>query len=182
MTGRKRARPPSDEERALFEETFKDTAPLKKPKRPRAKPASIPAKALPVQPPEIVPKPVPRGPRPPGLDGNTAERLRRGQLEPQARIDLHGLTESAAHRALVTFLRGARARELRLVLVVTGKGARPAAHDAPFELDARPRGVLKTMTPRWLAEPELASFVVDAREAHIRHGGAGALYVYLRKK
>jgi len=179
MTGRKRARPPSEDELALFEETLKDAAPLKKKARPRAKPAPAAAKAPSAQMPEIVLKTAPRGPRPPGLDGNTAERLRRGLLEPQARIDLHGLTESAAHRALVTFLRGAKARELRLVLVVTGKGARSDQPAAPFE---RPRGVLRTMTPRWLAEPELAAFVVDVRQAHVRHGGAGALYVYLRKR
>lgn len=118
----------------------------------------------------------------PGLDGNTRDRLRRGELEPDARIDLHGLTEAAAHQALIRFLRGAHARHFKLVLVVTGKGRAPDPH-APFdlELQARARGVLSTMTPRWLKEPDLAPLVAEVRNAHRRHGGTGALYVYLRK-
>ena len=170
----KRRREASAEERALFEAALKDAAPLKKPAKVKPKPGI--AKA----------KPERRGFRAPverGLDGNTAERLRRGALEPEARLDLHGMTEAVAHRALVTFIRSAFARGLRLVLVVTGKGLKAPAPDAPFdlELDMRTRGVLKTMTPRWLADPELSGFVADVRAAHRRHGGAGALYVYLRK-
>ena len=66
--------------------------------------------------------------------------------------------------------------------MVTGKGT-PPAPDAPFdlELNSRARGVLKTLAPRWLQEPGLARFVADVRSAHRKHGGAGALYVYLRK-
>ena len=98
---------------------------------------------------------------------------------PDARLDLHGMTENAAHRALATFLRGAQARGLRLLLVVTGKG-KPASPDEPFDMGSR-RGVLKTMTPRWLAEPAFAPFIADVRSAHRKHGGDGAYYVYLRK-
>jgi DNA-nicking Smr family endonuclease len=176
-----KSRLPSTEEHALFVETLKDAKLLAK--RKAAVPKTAPKKRTPVVPPE--PSAPPQPPRKPaaGLDGNTADRLRRGELDPQARLDLHGMTESTAHRALITFLRGASARGLRLVLVVTGKGGKPLAPDAPFdlELDGRARGVLKSMTPRWLAEPELAGFVADVRLSHRRHGGAGALYVYLRK-
>ena len=68
------------------------------------------------------------------------------------------------------------------MLVVTGKGARVAA-DAPFdmELNYRSRGVLKSVVPRWLREPSFAAMVAGVRTAHARHGGEGALYVYLRK-
>jgi len=123
-------------------------------------------------------------PRPTGIDGRTAEKLRKGALEPDATIDLHGLTESAAHSALVAFVRNASRGGARLLLVVIGKGLKPAAPDEPFdlELDRRTRGVLKVMTPRWLREAELARFVADVRTAHRRHGGSGALYVYLRKE
>ncbi len=105
-------------------------------------------------------------------------------MEPDTKLDLHGLTEDAAHRALVTFLRGAIVRGARLALVVTGKGLKPSAPDEPFdlELDRRTRGVLKAMVPRWLQEPELVRFVADVRTAHRRHGGTGALYVYLRRE
>ena len=109
-------------------------------------------------------------------------RLRRGLLEPEAKLDLHGLTENAAHRALLLFLKGAQQRRHKLVLVVTGKGKKMAA-DSPFdmELQERSRGVLKAAVPRWLREPEFAGLLAGTRSAHRRHGGDGAIYVYLRK-
>jgi DNA-nicking Smr family endonuclease len=164
----------TEEERALFEAVLQGADPSAP---PAAKPeASAETKA--------VPKPPPRRIRPSGVDGRTAERLRKGAIKPDAKLDLHGLTEDAAHRALVTFLRGAIAGGARLALVVTGKGLKPLAPDEPFdlELDRRTRGVLKAMVPRWLQEPGLVGFVADVRTAHRRHGGAGAPYVYLRKE
>lgn len=160
----------SDEERALFEETIREA----RPQKPAKKPA------------RTAPKPPPLAPQryTGGLDGNTAVRLRKGVLDPDIRIDLHGMTEAAAHRALFAFLRNARSSGARLVLVITGKGARKPDPYAPFdlELESRARGVLKSMVPRWLGEPEFAKLIADHRSAHIRHGGAGAIYVYLKKK
>jgi DNA-nicking Smr family endonuclease len=183
-----RKRHPSGEERELFEETVKDAKPLKgRPPRPRkakAAPAATPPPLAPIT--DVKPLRPPAKPRagPTGLDGRTADRLRRGQLEPDARLDLHGLTESSAHRALLTFVKGAQARGHRLLLIVTGKGGKGIAPDAPFdlELDRRARGVLRTMTPRWLKERGLVELVAEVRTAHVRHGGTGALYVYLRKR
>ena len=154
------------EERALFEQGFKEARPLADPTS-----ASKPARTAKSHETHT------------GVDGRTAERLRRGTMEPDARLDLHGFTEAAAHGALITFLRSAQMRGHRLALVVTGKGTRKSDPYAPFdlELDARSRGVLKTAVPRWLKEPALAGIVADMREAHRKHGGAGALYVYLRK-
>ena len=113
------------------------------------------------------------------LDGNTVERLRRGQLTPGARIDLHGMTEASAHRALHTFLAGAQGRGVRLALVITGVG-NPKAHDGA-EWMRSPHGVLKEMVPRWLNEKEFAALTSGWARSHQRHGGDGALYVYLRK-
>jgi DNA-nicking Smr family endonuclease len=176
----KRRREVSAEERELFETTFADVSVSRKKagakKKPRAKvPVPIPSA-------KIAAPPKSRA-WPAGIDGRTAERLSRGQLAPEAKLDLHGLTEADAHRALVTFLRGAHARGVRLALIVTGKGSPRNLDGEPFDLglDGRKRGVLRAMTPRWLKEPELARFVADTRSAHVRHGGAGALYVYLRK-
>ena len=117
-----------------------------------------------------------------GLDGRTDDRLRRGLIKPDAKIDLHGFNEQRAHDALLLFLRTAQVRRNKLVLVVTGKGAR-LAPDTPFdmELNYRARGILKSVVPRWLSEPAFAGMVAGTRSAHIRHGGEGALYVYLRK-
>jgi len=153
----------TEEERALFVEQFKETRPHVAEAKPESRAKKVAGKSG-------------------GVDGNTADRLRRGLLEPQAKLDLHGMTEASAHRALATFLRGAQSRGIRLVLVVTGKGA-PPAPDAPFdlELNMRGRGILKSAVPRWLDEPALAPMIAVSRTAHRRHGGAGALYVYLRK-
>lgn len=156
----------TEEERALFEQGFRESRPLAD-----ATSAAKPGKAAKSNETHT------------GVDGRTAERLRRGTMEPEARLDLHGFTEAAAHGALITFLRSAQMRQHRLVLVVTGKGTKAADPYAPFdmELDARSRGVLKTALPRWLKEPSLAGIVADMRDAHRKHGGAGALYIYLRK-
>lgn len=170
----RRKRDATEEERALFEAVAGgrklDEA---KPKKNREAEAVA----------KMPRRPAPRV-RPSGVDGRTAERLRKGAIEPDAKLDLHGYTENAAHDAVADFLRGAIVRGARLVLIVTGKGAKPSAPDEPFdlELDRRTRGVLRAMVPRWLQEPGLVRFVADVRNAHRRHGGAGALYVYLRKE
>lgn len=111
-----------------------------------------------------------------GLDGRTSERLRRGLIEPDSRLDLHGFTEESAHAALRRLLRSARLRGDRLLLIVTGRGKRK---DSEGEMTGR--GILRTLVPRWLAEPEFAGQVAAISAAHRRHGGDGALYVYLRK-
>jgi DNA-nicking Smr family endonuclease len=128
------------------------------------------------KPPKLeIPKPKAKPPpKTPGVDGNTARRLQRGEIAPDAKLDLHGMTESAAHRALTAFVQGAHRRGDRLVLVVTGKGG--ASPDPE-----RTRGVLKTMVPRWLEEVPMRGLIAEKRWAHIRHGGEGALYIYLRK-
>lgn len=164
----------SQEERALFLESFREARPLAR----KTKSSAHAAKKTPHA------HGTKSGTSETGINGTTSERLRRGLIEPEVRLDLHGYTVKAAHRALILFLRGAQKSGARLGLVVTGKGAR--AHDphAPFDLgfDKHARGSLKSLTPRWLAEPELAQIVAASRPAHRRHGGAGALYVYLRKR
>jgi len=131
-------------------------------------------------------KSTPRVPTGFGIDGATAERLRRGKVEPDSRLDLHGLTQTQAHTRLLAYVRRARERGERCLLVITGKGA-PAAHTRddlrPFSMPERPKaGVLRVLVPRWLAEVEMLPFVVGVQSAHRRHGGAGALYVYLRRQ
>ena len=114
-----------------------------------------------------------------GLDGSTAEKLKRGELTPGARIDLHGMTEAAAHAALLSFLAGAQLRGVRLALVITGVGN--PKHHAGAERMRTPHGVLKQMVPRWLNENAFAAVISGSGPAHRRHGGDGALYVNLRK-
>jgi DNA-nicking Smr family endonuclease len=118
-----------------------------------------------------VPKPAPRLEP---LDRRQKQRLARGSVPLDARIDLHGRSQSEAHAALLHFLRAAQRDGARFVLVITGKGAR--ARD-----DSSERGVLKRQVPLWLRLPEFRGYVVGFEDAHIGHGGEGALYVRLRR-
>jgi DNA-nicking Smr family endonuclease len=152
----------SDEERKLFEQTFKEGRPIN---------PALSKKAA-------VKKGAVSGPS--GINGATQDRVRRGTLTPDARIDLHGMTQQAAYRTLFAWLATAHARGHRLVLVITGKGNPKNDENAPWMMS--PHGVLKQMVPRWLNDPGLAALIASSGPAHARHGGEGALYVYLRKK
>ena len=103
-----------------------------------------------------------------GLDRASAERLKRGRYPIEARLDLHGMTQAEAHRALAGFVAGSRAIGRRCVLVITGHGRISG-------------GILKAAVPRWLSEPDLRRHVLAITPAQQRDGGAGALYLLLRK-
>jgi DNA-nicking Smr family endonuclease len=104
------------------------------------------------------------------------QRVARGKEAIDGRLDLHGLTQSEAHAALLRFLRSASAREARLVLVITGKGSSNMGGRGDGE-----RGVLKRQVPQWLGLPEFRAFVIGFENAHVAHGGEGALYVRIRR-
>src|SRR5947209_8130862 len=107
------------------------------------------------------------------LSRREKSRLSRGRQEIDARIDLHGMTQTRAHRALLAFLRRAHADGAGFVLVITGKGRATAPESE--------RGILRRQVPLWLALPEFRAVVVGFEEAHIGHGGGGALYVRIRR-
>jgi DNA-nicking Smr family endonuclease len=112
------------------------------------------------------------------MDRREYQRLKRGKRDPEARIDLHGMTMDRAHPALTRFILAAQAAEARLVLVITGKG-RGADGGGPIP---HPRGVLRHKVPEWLRLPPLGQAVLQITPAHQRHGGDGAYYVYLRRR
>jgi DNA-nicking Smr family endonuclease len=150
--------------------------PAKSPGRIKENLATVAARpALPPVPPTAPPasrRPPPSPPlsldASPGVDKRTAERLKRGQLEIEARIDLHGLTQREAHQVLANFLEGARAERRRAVLVITGKG------------DGG-QGVLREAVPRWLNEAAIRPLILAFTHAQPRDGGTGALYILLRR-
>ncbi len=111
------------------------------------------------------------------MDAKAFSRMSRGKLTPEARIDLHGMTLAEAHPELVRFVLNAQSQALRLVLVITGKGRR-GADDGPIP---QRQGALRHQVPIWLGQPPLVAAVLQVAEAHLRHGGGGAIYVYLRK-
>ena len=106
-----------------------------------------------------------------GIDRANAERLKRGLHRIDARLDLHGMIQSEAHRILAEFVHASRDAGLRCVLVITGRGLGP---NGP--------GVLKSAVPRWLEQPGLRRHILAIAPAQPRHGGAGALYVLLRRQ
>ena len=112
------------------------------------------------------------------MDRKQFLRMKRGKTQPEARIDLHGMTLAQAHPALTRFLVDANDRGLRTVLVITGKGR---AGDEMGPMPQR-RGVLKQQVPHWLSSGPLRQIVQQVTEAHLRHGGAGAYYVRLRRR
>jgi DNA-nicking Smr family endonuclease len=178
----------SEEERALWEAVVKSTKPLKK--KPRiAKPQSDKTAPKTIFPKTILTKPVVVVPptkivaperaksEPPplmALGRRERSQLSRGKKDIEARIDLHGMTQVRAHRALLNFLQRSSEDGLTFVLVITGKG-RSGSSDAE-------RGVLRRQVPEWLGLAECRPFVVGFEEAHVSHGGAGALYVRVRRR
>jgi DNA-nicking Smr family endonuclease len=180
----RRKRALSEEERALWESVAQQTKPLRKkprmakvalqPEPPVAtKPVAAPIMSSHVKPgrpakPDLPPAPPPLAP----LGRRERSQLSRGRKEIDARLDLHGMTQTRAHRVLSDFLHRAHADGLTFVLVITGKGKMGAESE---------RGVLRRQVPQWLGLPEFRTLVVGFEEAHIGHGGAGALYVRIRR-
>jgi DNA-nicking Smr family endonuclease len=157
-------RKPKSEERDLWHRAMQDV------KRLRGREASDLVLVPPPAPP--APTPTPReetaAPVPPpsrGLDRRSAQRLKRGQMPIEARLDLHGMTQEEAHRALGAFIARSHGAGLRAVLIITGKS-----------------GVLHGAAPRWLEEGDNRGRVLAASRAQKQHGGAGALYVLLRRR
>ncbi len=144
---------------------------------PEAKPKS---KAKAGAPPKVAAPAVPPPPPLAALEPKTRRRLTRG-AEVDARLDLHGLTQAAAHRRLRLFLMEALASGHALVLVITGKGD-PERLMSSGPAFGEGRGVLKRAVPLWLAEPDLRAVVVGFESAGRRHGGEGALYVRIRRR
>jgi DNA-nicking Smr family endonuclease len=172
MPKRGEAAPAGGADLALWEQAMRDVAPLA-PRPAAPKPPPSPARkaiARPASPPgpahhDLPPLTLDRFA---GIDRASSERLKRGRLPIEARLDLHGLTQAEAHRALAGFIRIARAGGKRCVLVITGRGAVGA-------------GVLREAVPRWLAEPEFRPHLLALATAQPLDGGAGALYVMLRR-
>jgi DNA-nicking Smr family endonuclease len=109
------------------------------------------------------------------FDRDTARALGRGKLVPQASLDLHGMTLAAAERAVADFLDAAVTQDFRVVLIVTGKGAR-------LEGGRVLGGRIRAEFIGWLNRADNRSRVRGVRPAHPRHGGAGAFYVLLRRR
>ena len=177
----------SPEERALWDRVARQTErlhPLQRVEPAPKKPAKIVSKSAEKPPiPEFrigakataSAPPLRPAAAPIAMDHKAYRKMKGGKLPPEARIDLHGMTLAEAHPRLLRFIETSHARNLRLVLVITGKG-RPGSDEGP--IPSRP-GVLRRQVPHWL-QPHPA--VLQISQASRKHGGAGALYVYLRRR
>ena len=166
----RRRRAAASEDTALWQQAMRDVAPLRvRPgplsARPPADIAPPPRSALAVAPPPAPDLP-PLG-RFAGINRASAERLKRGKLAVEARLDLHGLTQEEAHRELAAFIAEGRLLGRRCVLVITGRGAAGG-------------GILRAAVPRWLDEPALRPHLLAIATAQPRDGGGGALYLLLK--
>lgn len=163
-------RPLTDEERTLWGRVVSTVKPRRSVKHPPLEPAPAP-------PPRTHQSATPGPPKPsvvkpkvvvPPQDRGAEKRVRRGRLEIGGKLDLHGHTLVTGRAALLRFLHAAYDRGDRTVIVITGVGR--GGH-----------GVLKQSLPGWLGSAEIRAFVSGFAQAHRAHGGAGALYVFLKR-
>ncbi|MBC8338673.1 MAG: Smr/MutS family protein [Rhodospirillales bacterium] len=176
----------SDAEGDLWQQVMGDVEPLEETgatktlppaalKKTAAKPGS-PAASKPVSKPASKPAPPPppelRHGEAPGLDRSTQMKMRRGKVAIEARMDLHGMTQAEAHRALNAFLQAAQDAGRRTALVITGKGRGK---------DGDGEGILRAAVPRWLNEGANRGMVRAFSHAAPKDGGEGALYIMLKK-
>ena len=169
----------SDDERALWRRFARGVTPLRY--SADAALGAAPDRAARETPPpaQSVAKERAHAKQPPALaqfDRRLRQRVARGHATIDALLDLHGMTQTQAHAALLHFLTQAQAQDAKLALVVTGKGMGGAA-GSPSQ-----RGVLRRQVPLWLSLPEFRRFIVSFQEAHVSHGGEGALYLRLRRR
>ena len=176
-------------DQALWEDVKTSVSPINRARRSKANadvvPVFMPDKT------KVIPQPHPtrqtriEAPALSTFDRRTTQKLGRGQTEPEARIDLHGETLGDARFALLHFLASRRKQGLRLVLVITGKGASPFArhtlHGTKHFNAPEREGKIRRELPMWLEETQFRIHVVGFQPAHPRHGGGGAFYVRLRK-
>ena len=175
---------PDETDESLWRAVTEGVAPLKGKRRPprrqrsaAAEPSRRAAAASRANPPP--PPPAQRPPTLPplvmgqgaGVDKRRVQRLKRGQLDIEARLDLHGLTQKQAHARLDGFLAGAQDRGLRCVLVITGKGR-----------VSQEGGALRRLVPRWLNGPPCRERVLTMSQAQPKDGGGGAIYLLLKRR
>ena len=176
------AKKPDTEDETLWRSAMQDVKLLKKGVAPEetGEPAGEPedrtAKNQSPQNPVTPKEPPPAA----GIDRRTKEKLRQGKFPIEGRLDLHGHNQAQAHNELIQFIERGFERGQRCLLVITGKGSGEKKEEGGW-LEPE-TGVLKREVPRWLTEKSLAGKVIAFTPAQTKHGGEGALYVYLRRR
>ncbi|BCH21392.1 DNA mismatch repair protein MutS [Mesorhizobium sp. L-8-10] len=168
----------SDEDRVLWNLVARSAKPLrgKHPVEPEEPPvrqskAAVPTQAASPQPALSQAVPAKRQNVAHVFDGQTRDKLSKGRLPIEGRVDLHGMTQDEAYALLLAFLRRAYDGGVRYVLIITGKGS-----------SLRSEGVLRRAVPHWLSTAPFRGLVSGHDNAARHHGGGGALYVRLRRR
>jgi DNA-nicking Smr family endonuclease len=130
---------------------------------------------------QVVFPPLPQQSARHGLDRNSKNRLKKGEIPIEARLDLHGRTLAAAHKELTHFLKNSYVSGLRCVLVITGKGGRAQKKEVSLPPQDPSQGVLRQNLSLWLEHPDLSGIILGASPARPHHGGEGAVYILLRR-
>lgn len=154
----------SEDDNELWDKVTEDVEPLSDQPRTPSKTGKSPSLNVneTIRPPSIDTSSLPKGKE---LDRKTAQKLRKGEMRIEGRLDLHGMSLEQAHQALPPFILRAYNEKKRCVVVVTGKG----------------KGILQRHVPEWLSHQPLHAIVLRAVPAQPKDGGSGALYVYLRR-
>ncbi len=143
--------------------------------RPKVERAAPPSKGFSLPPRVTVRPAVLPGVADQSFDRDVDRDLSKGRRAPEAKLDLHGMTLTAAERAVAHFIAESAAQNRRIVLIVTGKGMR-------LEGGRLFGGRIRAEFPGWLDRAENRARVAGVRSAHPRHGGGGAFYVLLRRR
>jgi DNA-nicking Smr family endonuclease len=172
---RRSHRPLDPQDAALWDHVTRSVRPLRPLPRVIASEPIMPEASPPVA--TVAPDPPKPRSLPPlaPMERRERQKLARGQAPIERRLDLHGFRQNEAHGRLLAALGQAQADGVRVLLVITGKGGGLAR-------DGSERGVLRRLVPLWLSLPEFRAYVVGFDEAHVGHGGSGALYVRVRRR
>ena len=181
MAKKKPDQPGAPDDNALFRAAMADAKPLDRRQGihteevPTPPPAPTRKNLAPTPPTQAAPRTAPVKPLEAGtaadLDRRTMDKLRKGRLRPEARIDLHGMTASRAHAALNEFLASAHGAGKRCILVITGKGSLKEGG-----------GVIRRELPAWLNAPDNRTRIMGFAQAQPGDGGGGAFYVLLKRR
>ena len=178
-----RGRPPSENELSLWKKITEGMNPLRKT-------AVTPDSSKPVFEKEdkVIPAPkthslptANKKPQTHSVDPNIIRKTQKGSIPVESVLDMHGMIQDQAYQTLQEFVKRCFNRNMKCVLVITGKGTNSKADKDIFSSKRDGVGVLKTQFPQWIKQPPLNTMVSGCAEAHKKHGGAGAYYLYLKK-
>lgn len=181
-----RAPPPENADK-LWEIVTKDVRKLKNPEIVPVKSAPGAKKSVKktVKTPAAVPAILPPGPMSSKqsasngkTDRKTDEKIRKGEMEIEGRLDLHGNTAVAARKKLLAYVIKSHGQGKRCVLLVTGKGLSGSQTSEWYESG---KGIIRREFRLWLEDKSVNALILLVTEAQPKHGGSGAFYIYLRK-